>query len=131
MDLSTLFYIILIVGWFLFSIFKNMKNEEKERQAMKNRPRTVVVDENDNPVQPKPKKKKKRLFNSVSEENKEEYFTYETMSERDFENEFKQHEESENEVRQAQPTTPNIQISMEEEEIYKGVVWSEILKRKY
>lgn len=131
MDLATILYVILIVGWFLFSIFKNMKKEEEERQVMKNRPRTVVVEENDNPVQPKPKKNKKGLFNSVSEENKEEYFTYETMSERDFENEFKQNEESENEVQQAQPTTPNIRISMEEEEIYKGVVWSEILKRKY
>lgn len=131
MDLATILYVILIVGWFLFSIFKNMKKEEQERQAMKNRPRTVVVEENDNPVQPEPKKNKKGLFNSVSEENKEEYFTYETMSERDFENEFKQNEESENEVQQAQPTTPNIRLSIEEEEIYKGVVWSEILKRKY
>lgn len=132
MDFSTILYVILIVGWFIFSIFKNMKKEEEERQAMKNRPRTVIVNENDNPVRPKSKKSKKSPVNPVFEEaGKEEYFTYETMSERDFENEFKQNEESENEVQQAQSTTPNIRISMEEEEIYKGVVWSEILKRKY
>jgi hypothetical protein len=132
MDFSTILYVILIVGWFIFSIFKNMKKEEEERQAMKNRPRTVIVNENDNPVRPKSKKSKKSPVNPVFEEaGKEEYFTYETMSERDFENEFKQNEESENEVQHIQPTTPNIQLSMEEEEIYKGVVWSEILKRKY
>ena len=131
MDLSTILYIILIVGWFLFSVFKNIKKEEVERQTKKNRPHTVTVDDNCNPVQPKSGKNKKGSFNPVYEENKEEYFTYETMSERDFENEFNQNEESENEVQQAPPTTPNIQISMEEEEIYKGVVWSEILKRKY
>jgi hypothetical protein len=132
MDLSTIVYVILIVGWFIFSIFKNLNKEEAERQAQKNR-RTVTIDE-DGQMQTTPKKKKKKIASPIFEEtpaNDNEYFSYETMSERDFEEAFNQNVESENEVLQAQPTTPNIHLTLDEEEIYKGVVWSEILKRKY
>lgn len=132
MDLSTIVYIILIVGWFIFSIFKNLNKEEAERQAQKNR-RTVTIDEDGQMVQPQSKKKKNKPENPFFQETTgdNEYFSYETMSERDFEEAFKQNVESENEVLQPQPTTPNIQLTMDEEEVYKGVVWSEILKRKY
>jgi len=85
-------------------------------------------------MQTTPKKKKKKIASPIFEEtpaNDNEYFSYETMSERDFEEAFNQNVESENEVLQAQPTTPNIHLTLDEEEIYKGVVWSEILKRKY
>ncbi len=132
MDFSTIIYILLIVGWFIFSIFKNMNKEEAARQAQKNR-RTVTIDE-DGQMQTTPKKKKKKIANPIFEEtpaNDNEYFSYETMSERDFEEAFNQNVESENEVLQTQPSTPNIRLSMDEEEVYKGVVWSEILKRKY
>lgn len=132
MDFSTIIYILLIVGWFIFSIFKNMNKEEAARQAQKNR-KTVTIDEDGELTQPKPKKKKKEpaspIFQEATGEN--EYFSYETMSERDFEQAFNQNVESENEVLQTQPSTPNIRLSMDEEEVYKGVVWSEILKRKY
>ena len=132
MDFSTIIYILLIVGWFIFSIFKNMNKEEAARQAQKNR-RTVTIDE-DGQMQTTPKKKKNKIANPIFEEtpaNDNEYFSYETMSERDFEEAFNQNVESENEVLQTQPSTPNIRLSMDEEEVYKGVVWSEILKRKY
>ena len=132
MDLSTIVYIILIVGWFIFSIFKNLNKEEVKRQTQKNR-RTVTIDEDGQMVQPKSKKTKNKpespIFQETTGDN--EYFSYETMSERDFEEAFNQNVESENEVLQTQPSTPNIQLTMDEEEVYKGVVWSEILKRKY
>ena len=132
MDFTTIIYIILIVGWFLFSIFKNMKKEEEERQAKKNRPHTVVVEENGEIVQPKSKKKKPVSSPVFQNDDDEEYFSYETMSERDFEQAFSENVEG-NEHIAATPETPhsNIQLNMDEEEVYKGVVWSEILKRKY
>jgi hypothetical protein len=132
MDFSTIIYILLIVGWFIFSIFKNMNKEEAARQAQKNR-KTVTIDEDGELTQPKPKKKKKEPASPIFQETtgNNEYFSYETMSERDFEEAFNQKVESENEVLQTQPSTPNIRLSMDEEEVYKGVVWSEILKRKY
>jgi len=132
MDFSTIIYILLIVGWFIFSIFKNMNKEEAARQAQKNR-KTVTIDEDGELTQPKPKKKKKEPASPIFQETtgNNEYFSYETMSERDFEEAFNQNVESENEVLQTQPSTPNIRLSMDEEEVYKGVVWSEILKRKY
>lgn len=132
MDFSTIIYILLIVGWFIFSIFKNMNKEEAARQAQKNR-KTVTIDEDGELTQPKPKKKKKEPASPIFQEttSNNEYFSYETMSERDFEEAFNQNVESENEVLQTQPSTPNIRLSMDEEEVYKGVVWSEILKRKY
>ena len=132
MDFSTIIYIPLIVGWFIFSIFKNMNKEEAARQAQKNR-KTVTIDEDGELTQPKPKKKKKEPASPIFQETtgNNEYFSYETMSERDFEEAFNQNVESENEVLQTQPSTPNIRLSMDEEEVYKGVVWSEILKRKY
>lgn len=132
MDFSTIIYILLIVGWFIFSIFKNMNKEEAARQAPKNR-KTVTIDEDGELTQPKPKKKKKEPASPIFQETtgNNEYFSYETMSERDFEEAFNQNVESENEVLQTQPSTPNIRLSMDEEEVYKGVVWSEILKRKY
>ena len=110
-----------------------MNKEEAARQAQKNR-KTVTIDEDGELTQPKPKKKKKEPASPIFEEtpaNDNEYFSYETMSERDFEEAFNQNVESENEVLQTQPSTPNIRLSMDEEEVYKGVVWSEILKRKY
>ena len=132
MDFSTIIYILLIVGWIIFSIFKNMNKEEAARQAQKNR-KTVTIDEDGELTQPKPKKKKKEPASPIFQETtgNNEYFSYETMSERDFEEAFNQNVESENEVLQTQPSTPNIRLSMDEEEVYKGVVWSEILKRKY
>ena len=132
MDFSTIIYILLIVGWFIFSIFKNMNKAEAARQAQKNR-KTVTIDEDGELTQPKPKKKKKEPASPIFQETtgNNEYFSYETMSERDFEEAFNQNVESENEVLQTQPSTPNIRLSMDEEEVYKGVVWSEILKRKY
>lgn len=131
MDLSTILYIILIVGWFFFSIFKNLNKEETKRQVKKNR-NTVTIDENGQTPPNSEKKEKgsaRPIFQETTTEN--EYFSYETMNDRDFEEAFNQHMESENEVVHNQPSTPNIQLTMDEEEVYKGVVWSEILNRKY
>lgn len=133
MDFSTIIYILLIVGWFIFSIFKNMNKEEAARQAQKNR-RTVTIDE-DGQMQTTPKKKKKKIANPIFEEtpaNDNEYFSYETMSERDFEQAFSENvEENKHFATAADTPHPNIHLNLDEEEVYKGVVWSEILKRKY
>ena len=61
-----------------------------------------------------------------------EPFSYETMSERDFQNEFFKNLESE-ETLFAEQTHNSIEnpLSFDEEEIYKGIIYSEILKRKY
>lgn len=61
----------------------------------------------------------------------EEYFSYETMSDRDFENLFVQNSEETFENVAPQVTHKGPHLSFDEEEVYKGIVWSEILKRKY
>lgn len=133
MDFSTIIYILLIVGWFIFSIFKNMNKEEAARQAQKNR-KTVTIDEDGELTQPKPKKKKKEPASPIFQETtgNNEYFSYETMSERDFEQAFSENvEENKHFATAADTPHPNIHLNIDEEEVYKGVVWSEILKRKY
>lgn len=132
MDLSTIVYIILIVGWFIFSILKNFNKEEVKQQKTKSR-NTVTIDEDGQMEQPISKEKKKKPVSPIFQETTgdNEYFSYETMSERDFQKEFNQNAESETEVVHTQPPTPNIRLTMDEEEVYKGVVWSEILNRKY
>lgn len=132
MNLSTIIYVILIIGWFLFSFFKNMNKEEAERQAKKNR-KPIPVDEFEEEVQPQPKRKKERVASPVFEQTapQEEYFSYETMSERDFEKEFHQNAEAEIEVQHTSPQTHNLHLNLDDEEFYKGVIYSEILNKKY
>jgi type III secretory pathway component EscV len=131
MDFEMIIYIILIVGWFLFSIFKNMKKEEEERQAKKNRTHTVIVEDNGEIKQQKSKKNKAQSSPVIEEVNDGEYFSYETMSERDFEKEFNENVESEISVQHSENQNDGLHLTLDEEEVYKGVVWSEILKRKY
>lgn len=131
MDLSTIVYIILIVGWFIFSILKTFNKEEVKRQTPKSR-KTVTMEEDGPMEQPKEKKKQPAspIFQEATGEN--EYFSYETMSERDFEQAFSENmEENKHFATAAETPHPDIHLNLDEEEVYKGVVWSEILKRKY
>lgn len=130
MDFDLVLYIILIVGSILLSIVKTLKKDEAARQTNKNRGgRPIVVEDihEEEDVQPQ---RKARV--APQPEQKDEYFSYETMSERDFEQEFAQNVEEETTISSVQnkPDT-KINLSLDEEEVYKGVVWSEILKRKY
>jgi hypothetical protein len=80
-------------------------------------------------------KKKKRqtaspLFSQETSENAGEYFSYETMSDRDFAKEFEEVIEENNETIKGQPSDRHYP-AFDEGDVFKGVVWSEILKRKY
>ena len=130
MDFDSILYIILIVGSILWSVVKTFKKEEAERQEKKNRSgRPIIVEEVDEPEEVQ---SQRRARVAPQPEQKDEYFSYETMSERDFEQEFAQNVEEETTISSVQnkPDT-KINLSLDEEEVYKGVVWSEILKRKY
>ena len=79
------------------------------------------------------KKKKKRETHPFFQDKpqEEEYFSYETMSERDFAKEFGQADEEELVVTDVTPPQPAVHLTMDKESVFNGVIWSEILNRKY
>ena len=129
MDFDSILYIILIVGSILWSVVKSFKKDEAERQTKKNRSgRPIIVEEADVQEEVQPQRRA-RVAPQPGQNN--EYFSYETMSERDFEQAFAQNMEEETNSAVQASTDSKINRTMDEEEVYKGVVWSEILKRKY
>ena len=129
MDFDSILYIILIVGSILWSVVKSFKKDEAERQVKKSRSgRPIIVEEADVQEEVQPQRRA-RVAPQPGQNN--EYFSYETMSERDFEQAFAQNMEEETNSAVQASTDSKINLTMDEEEVYKGVVWSEILKRKY
>ena len=129
MDFDSILYIILIVGSILWSVVKSFKKDEAERQVKKSRSgRPIIVEEADVQEEVQPQRRA-RVAPQPGQNN--EYFSYETMSERDFEQAFAQNMEEETSSPVQTSTDSKINLTMDEEEVYKGVVWSEILKRKY
>ena len=132
MDFDLVVYIIAIVGSILISVVKALKKDENVRQVMKNKGRPVVANTVSDMEEVHSKKKTKAKVVESQPEQSNEYFSYETMSERDFEQAFSENVD-ENEHFAAAMETPksDIHLTMDEEEVYKGVIWSEILNRKY
>ncbi len=132
MDFDTILYILLMVGWLGITVFKNLKKDEAERTAHKNRPRPIVVETTDETETAEPQKKtsKKKAARQQAPQE-EQYFSYETMSDRDFATEFGQSAEETVTISDSPAPHPTVHLNMDEEEVYKGIVWSEILRRKY
>ena len=129
MDFDSILYIILILGSILLSVVKSFKKDEAERQVKKSRSgRPIIVEEADVQEEVQPQRRA-RVAPQPGQNN--EYFSYETMSERDFEQAFAQNMEEETSSPIQTSDNSKINLTMDEEEVYKGVVWSEILKRKY
>ncbi|MBR4647185.1 MAG: hypothetical protein IKO75_08760 [Bacteroidales bacterium] len=129
MDFDSILYIILILGSILLSVVKSFKKDEAERQVKKSRSgRPIIVEEADVQEEVQPQRRA-RVAPQPGQNN--EYFSYETMSERDFEQAFAQNMEEEANTPAQTSTDSKIKLTIDEEEVYKGVVWSEILKRKY
>ena len=132
MDFDTILYILLMVGWLGITVFKNLKKDEAERTAHKNRPRPIVVETTDETETAEPQKKtsKKKAARQQAPQE-EQYFSYETMSDRDFASEFGQSAGETVTISDSPAPHPTVHLNMDEEEVYKGIVWSEILRRKY
>ena len=128
MDFDTILYIILIVGSILLSVVKTLKKDEGARQVKKMRSQPVEAETYEE-EEVRPKKKRTRV--APQPEQNEEYFSYETMSERDFEQTFAQNAEEAKENLIKETETQKSGLTLSEEDVFKGVVWSEILKRKY
>lgn len=123
--IDILFVIGAIALGFLPGIKKLLGGEEVKKVV---RPvQQEVVEEEE---APRPKRKKNKVA-PPQEPQKEEYFSYETMNDRDFENLFTKNNEETFESIAAETPHRDIHLTLDEEEVYKGVVWSEILKRKY
>ena len=127
MDFDAILYIILIVGSILLSVVKTFKKDETERHVKKMRSQPVEAETYEE-GEVRPKKKAKV---SSQRGNDNEYFSYETMSDRDFEQKFAQNAEESKEHFVKETENPKVGLTLNEEDVYKGVVWSEILKRKY
>ena len=132
--LDSIIDILFVIGAIALGFFPGIKKllgEVKEpkkvirpvHQEYENEPEEDVVHS----------KRKKKAANSAPTQpmENEEYFSYETMSDRDFENLFSQSEEESVEHVAAETPHKELHLTLEEEEVYKGVVWSEILHRKY
>lgn len=132
MDFDTILYILLMVGWLGFTVFKALRKDEAERTDMKNKHRPIAAETVDH-TEAAPAQKKasaKRPVQQTVQSN--EYFSYETMSDRDFEQAFSNNVEENGHIAAASaPPQPTVHLSMDEEEVFKGIVWSEILNRKY
>ena len=124
--IDILFVIGAIALGFLPGIKKLLGGAEEAKKVVRPVHREVI-EENESPQPPK----RKPQATAPQQPQNEEYFSYETMSDRDFENLFIQN--SEETVTTTITDTPfkDIHLTMDEEEVYKGIVWSEILKRKY
>ena len=128
MDFDTILYILLVVGWLGATVLKAFKKDEADRTAKKTRPISVETTEKKSGGTSK-KREPNPIFRSEPEE--EEYFSYETMSDRDFAKEFGQAEAEEPVVADVAPPQPTAHLTMDGESVFNGVVWSEILNRKY
>ena len=127
--LDSIIDILFIIGAIALGFFPGIKKLLGGLEEAKKEVRPIhreVTEENESP---QPKMEKAQAASPQQFQN-EEYFSYETMSDRDFEQAFSENLE-ENKHFTAEAPLHNIQLTMDEEEIYKGVVWSEILKRKY
>ena len=121
-----------MVGWLGFTILKALRKESAGHTTKKNTSRPIVVETSDNSPKPgegSPKKKGASPFVETKPQEGE-YFSYETMSDRDFAKEFG-HTAEETAATTPAATQPAMHLGMDEESVFNGVVWSEILKRKY
>lgn len=127
--LDSIIDILFIIGAIALGFFPGIKKLLGGLEEAKKEVRPIhreVTEENESP---QPKMEKAQAASPQQFQN-EEYFSYETMSDRDFENLFIQNNE-EAVTTPTDTTFKNIHLTMNEEEVYKGIVWSEILKRKY
>ena len=129
MDFDTILYILLMVGWLGFSILKAVKKGQSYDTPKKNT-RPISVETTEKKESGKSKKRETHPF-FQDKPQEEEYFSYETMSERDFAKEFGQADEEELVVTDVTPPQPAVHLTMDKESVFNGVVWSEILNRKY
>lgn len=123
--IDILFVIGAIALGFLPGIKKLLGGAEEAKKIV----RPIRREVSEGKESPQSQKRKAQSAAPQQPQN-EEYFSYETMSDRDFENLFIQNNE-ETVTTTTDTTIKNIHLTMNEEEVYKGIVWSEILKRKY
>ncbi len=125
--IDILFVIGAIALGFLPGIKKLLGGEEVKKVV-----RPIQQEVAEETVSPRTKRKKsKGTITPPQQPQNEEYFSYETMNDRDFENLFAQNSEETFENEATETLHKDIHLTLDEEEVYKGVVWSEILKRKY
>jgi len=130
MDFGSIVDILFIIGAIALGFFpgvKKMLGEETAKKIV----RPVYKEPVDEQEEGRPKRKKKSQVSPPQPEQDNEYFSYETMSDRDFEKEFQENVESEVQMQHSEKQNTGLKLTMDEEEVYKGVVWSEILNRKY
>ncbi len=130
MDFDTILYILLMVGWLGFSVLKAVKKGQSYDTPKKNSTRPISVETTEKKESGKAKKHETHPF-FQDKPREEEYFSYETMSDRDFAKEFEQAEEEELVVTDLTPSQPAVHLTMDKESVFNGVIWSEILNRKY
>lgn len=130
MDFDTILYILLMVGWLGFSVLKAVKKGQSYDTPKKNSTRPISVETTEKKESGKAKKHETHPF-FQDEPREEEYFSYETMGDRDFAKEFEQADEEELVVTDLTPSQPAVHLTMDKESVFNGVIWSEILNRKY
>jgi len=127
--LDSIIDILFVIGAIALGFLPGIKKLLGDAEEAKKIVRPIRREVSEGKESPQPQKRKAQSAAPQQPQN-EEYFSYETMSDRDFENLFIQNNE-EAVTTPTDTTFKNIHLTMDEEEVYKGIVWSEILKRKY
>ncbi len=127
--LDSIIDILFVVGAIALGFLPGIKKLLGGAEEAKKIVRPIRREVSEGKESPQSQKRKAQSAAPQQPQN-EEYFSYETMSDRDFENLFIQNNE-ETVTTTTDTTIKNIHLTMNEEEVYKGIVWSEILKRKY
>lgn len=123
-SLKEILIFVCAILWALFSLLLKNRKEEK-RPTLNNNKQNVEPEE---VVQQNPKRSIKKVANKDASQP----FSYETMSERDFEAEFAKNVENKESFFDEETHNKQMpSLNFDNEEFYKGIVYSEILKKKY
>jgi hypothetical protein len=128
MKITNLIIIIAVVLGYYILNFKKQKPQNKQHAPPTYPPSFEENEEEYIPVENK--------YSSITEQHDKEYFTYETISsfseETNNQTDFKNRNLKNEEEKERFPEEEiKINLSFEKEELYKGIIFSEILKRPY
>lgn len=124
-DLIEILIFVGVIGWTVVSLVIKQKSESAKQAVPKGRPQHLEVEEDErHTVRTAPARE------NITKDSAAQPFSYETMSDRDFKAEFDKNSEEGINTAVDDHSAGN-PLDFSEEEIYKGVIYSEILKKKY
>ena len=113
MEISSIIDILFIIGAIALGFLPGVKKMLGEEKTAKKVVRPVFQETEDDQEEVRPKERKAKVTSSQSEQSNE-YFSYETMNERDFEMEFNQNSEESVENVVTETSNKGVHLSFDE-----------------